>query len=353
MTKKRSPHIHECVRRDMAQRLLVSESDLQYCYECMTWCPKTEWRDRHCEVILYRYTVIRPGYCPCCLWNQEIPPDDRVKYWLRSAGLRKHIQEEHIEKVEWPTIGPICGCSESFASERDFRYHLHDVHGLADGIWKPKKAALKRKRAAKGPPCVDEKAQEPKPEKIRFRHYQPLNQHLQTADSHGRSTTIHTLAGVPTQTNVTFWEYPCPPSNSSSGASGSSTSESNTADISAPSSPLSSLRTTADLELIDPRILDPLWPGNGGPPSIDGTCDASDPAACANNGDKSTIREEMADDPTFSQLDARRINNNRLDQEVPRLVQKMGYLKAPVQAVGRRLYPSTVSVKPHPFPKDL
>ena len=316
--RKRSPHIHDCVRRDMAQRLRVSKSDLQYCYECMTWCLKTEWRDhcnyhlqswndRHCEVIVYRYTVIRPGYCPCFLWNQELPPDDRLKYWLYSADLRNHVEEKHIGNIEWPTNEPICGCSESFKAERDFRYHLHDVHKLADGIWKSRRVTSKRKRAAKEPACVDEKAQEPKPKEIKFRHYNPPNQCLQTVDSHERSTIIQT------QTNFTFCGYPCPPSYSSGVTSSSSASESNTADASASTSPLSSLHTTPDLELIDPRILDPHRSGNSTSTAVDETCGASDPVACSNNGDMSIIHEEMTDDLATNHLDALHLDG--LDQE--------------------------------------
>ena len=52
---------------------------------------------------------------------------------------------------------------------------------------------------------------------------------------------------------------------------------------------------TPDLELIDPRILDPLWPGSGGPSFINETCDASNPAACTDDGDKYIKHEEMTD----------------------------------------------------------
>ena len=383
--RNRSPHIHDCVRRDIAQRLLVQKSDLQYCYECMTWCPKAEWRDhcnchlqswsdRHCEVIVYRHTVVHPGYCPCCLWNQELPADDRLKYWLYSADLRNHVEENHIGKVEWPTSEPICGCSQSFKSDRDFRYHLHDVHKLADGIWKSRRVTSKRKRAAKESACVDEKAQEPKPKEIKFRHYNPPNQCLQTVDSHERPTIIQTLAPVPMQTNFTFCGYPCPSSYSSGVTSGSSASESNTADASASTSPLSSLRTTPDLELIDPRILDPHWVGNSTSTAINETCGASDPVACSNNGDMSIIHEEMTDDLAINHLDTLRLGS--LDQErsgttaiqnrwapprfptmsvwaVLTLVQWMRFQVARFQDVGGRLHLSTISVKPHPPLKGL
>ncbi|PLB48229.1 hypothetical protein P170DRAFT_360496, partial [Aspergillus steynii IBT 23096] len=152
----RSAHIHDCTRGDIARRLHIGESDLRYCYECMTWCPQVEWRDHcsyhlqswsdlHCEVVICRYTVIRPGYCPCCVWNQGLPADKRLKYWTSSANLRKHLEHRHIVEIKWPTIDPICGCPQTFASEQEFRYHLHDVHGLTDGIWKSRKPSLKRK----------------------------------------------------------------------------------------------------------------------------------------------------------------------------------------------------------------
>lgn len=284
----------------------------------MTWHPKTKWRnhcnchlqswsDCHCEVIIYCHTVIHPGYCPCCLWNQELPADDRLKYWLYSADLRNHVEEDHIGKVEWPTSKPICGCSQSFKSERDFRYHLHNVHKLADSIWKSRKVTSKRKRAAKEPACVDEKAQEPKLKEIKFQHYNPPNQCLQTVDSHEQSMIIQT------QTNFTFCGYPCPPSYSSSVTSGSSASESNTADASASTSPLSSLCTTPDLELIDPRILDPHQSGNSTSTAVDKTYDASDPVACSNNGDMSIIHKEMTDGLATNHLGALHLDS--LDQE--------------------------------------
>ena len=76
---------------------------------------------------------------------------------------------------------------------------------------------------------------------------------------------------------------------------------------------MSSLRTTPDLELIDPRILDPHRSGNGASTSIDETCGASDPVACSNNGDMSIIHEEMTDDLAINHLDALRLDS--LDQE--------------------------------------
>lgn len=115
------------------------------------------------------------------------------------------------------------------------------------------------------------------------------------------------------QTNFTFCRYLCPPSYSSSVTFSSSASKSNTADASASTSPLSSLHTTPDLELIDPRILNPHWSGNSTSTAVNKKCDASDPAACSNNGDMSIIHEEMTDGLATNHLGALHLDS--LDQE--------------------------------------
>ncbi|PYH28198.1 uncharacterized protein BO87DRAFT_453158, partial [Aspergillus neoniger CBS 115656] len=71
-----------------------------------------------------------------------------MKPWLYSAGLRGHIERIHIQRMEWPSIKPVCGCSALFKSEIEFCCYLHDVHGLTNVIWRrpEPKPAVKRKR---------------------------------------------------------------------------------------------------------------------------------------------------------------------------------------------------------------
>ncbi|KAJ5098955.1 hypothetical protein N7532_005956 [Penicillium argentinense] len=40
-----------------------------------------------------RYTVIRPGYYPFCLWNKDATAEDRLDYLLNSRNLKQHIEE--------------------------------------------------------------------------------------------------------------------------------------------------------------------------------------------------------------------------------------------------------------------
>lgn len=156
----RSAHIHECVRREKAFDLQTSESRVHFCYECMEWFESSQWRDhcnvhlqtwqtKHCEVIIYRHTVIRPGYCPFCLWDLDFPAEERLQFWLRSGNLRGHIESQHMPGIQWPTIKPVCGFSRTFDKERELRHHLHDAHGLNKTIWQNPKPPRKRKRACK------------------------------------------------------------------------------------------------------------------------------------------------------------------------------------------------------------
>ncbi|KAE8308300.1 hypothetical protein BDV41DRAFT_552024 [Aspergillus transmontanensis] len=77
----------------------------------MEWMSADEWPDhcrthlqswttRHCEIVTYRYTVIRPGYCPFCLWDEKIPKGHRMQDWIRTDGLRQHMEREHISCVQ-------------------------------------------------------------------------------------------------------------------------------------------------------------------------------------------------------------------------------------------------------------
>ncbi|KAJ5139214.1 uncharacterized protein N7515_004062 [Penicillium bovifimosum] len=148
----RSRHIHECVRRDKASQLGVRKFDMEFCYECMEWFhTKHQWREHcekhllswgrlHCEVIIYRYTVIRPGYCPCCLFDESLDAEKRLRYWCHSKKLRDHIKETHLQGMKWPATDPLCGCPRSFDNAHDFCHHLYDVHGLAKGIWQSRNA---------------------------------------------------------------------------------------------------------------------------------------------------------------------------------------------------------------------
>ncbi|KAJ5475343.1 hypothetical protein N7539_008409 [Penicillium diatomitis] len=110
---ERNTHVHDCVRHEKALDLHLSESKLRFCYQCMEWLTSSQWRDhcnvhleawdtKHCEVITYRRTVIRPGHCPFSLWDLNLPAEERLYYWLKSGNLKKHIEEQHICEQKEP-----------------------------------------------------------------------------------------------------------------------------------------------------------------------------------------------------------------------------------------------------------
>ena len=275
---KRSVHIHDCVRKATARRLGIAADQLRYCYECMSWLQESNWHDhssqhlqfwdsRHCEVIIYRHTVIRPGYCPCCLWDQTLAPEERMKSWLHSAGLRGHIERRHIQKMKWPSTKPICGCSDSVESEIEFRRHLHDVHGLTNAIWRRSEPqpAVKRKRGAgaqqKRVGANDEGAA---PKKVKFQHYQPLPLDQPVAVEPHSPTAIKLPSHDTAQAGFINQPHADFDHSARVHARASSDSESSMGDISPVTFPLSSARTTPDLYLIDPKLFEPGVSGEDG-----------------------------------------------------------------------------------------
>ena len=144
---KRSNHIHGCLRRQMASHMGISPRQVRYCGECFTWhngslpefeahCAShiPEMTNLHYEIINYRHTVIRFGYCVECLWNENIPASTRMRPWSRSWELRKHIND-HIRFRKWPAKCPDPHCSHESIDEQAYRHHLHDTHRYNKTIW--------------------------------------------------------------------------------------------------------------------------------------------------------------------------------------------------------------------------
>ncbi|KAJ5711789.1 hypothetical protein N7488_005945 [Penicillium malachiteum] len=262
----RSAHIHKCVRRKIALDLQVSESELNFCYECMKWIQSIKWREHcsshlqswttlHCEVIVYRHTVIRPGYCPFCLWNMGSFAEDRLNYWLTTTNLKRHIEEQHMLERQWHGAKPICGCGQTFDNELGLRHHLHDAHGLHKAIWLNPKTPRKRKHACKVE--AQRPSNEPEPEgqcfkKLRFYRYPPPRH------EHEYQLLDNTFLSVPTLQSF-IEEHP--EQDYGLDLSGQSTKNGTSSSVvscfSATSSPSSSRPTTPGLEVIDPRILEP------------------------------------------------------------------------------------------------
>ncbi|KAJ5085598.1 hypothetical protein N7532_010369 [Penicillium argentinense] len=79
---------------------------------------------------MYRNTVIRPGYCPFCLWNEDLAGEDRLK----SSNLKQLIEDEYILGEQEHGARLVCGYGQTFVDERSLRHHLHNTHKLNKAI---------------------------------------------------------------------------------------------------------------------------------------------------------------------------------------------------------------------------
>lgn len=304
----RSRHIHECIRGYKASQFGVSKLDMKFCYECMQWFhTKHQWREHcehhlmswgrlHCEVIIYRYTIIRPGYCPCCLCDESLKAEERLRYWCHSKKLRDHIKDTHLQRMKWPATDSLCGCPRSFDNARDFCRHLYDVHGFTKGIWQSNNADNQDDEATKvlvvrgkkrvlqpeqqqcndersencakksrtdnhglahvskfGLKCTSTEPEKKPPKELRFCHYRPPRSDSQQNPSDNACITKSThLSSVEDQPRR--FES----SDRSDKTSASSRRNSIASCFSDADSHLSSQPTTPGLDAIDPRILVPI-----------------------------------------------------------------------------------------------
>jgi hypothetical protein len=195
--------------------------------------------------------VIRPGYCPFCLWNKDLAAEDRLHYWLTSGNLRQHIEEQHMNGNQNHGEKSICGCGEMFDEERGLRHHLHDIHKLNKAIWLSPKRQRKRKNTYKAEARKSsEELEERCSKRVRFYRYPPPR--------HEHEYQLSSTIFIPVPTLHAFVEehpeqYYC--SSLSNKATRSSESSSGSPCSSATISLLSSRPTTPGLDVIDPRIL--------------------------------------------------------------------------------------------------
>ena len=113
---------------------------VKYCWECFTFHDgRSSEFEEHCathlpsmtsqhyEVMVYRHTTIRAGYCIECMWDDKLAASCRMRAFDRSNALRAHL-EEHIEQKYWPSVCSDPLCNHESMNELDYRRHLHDAH---------------------------------------------------------------------------------------------------------------------------------------------------------------------------------------------------------------------------------
>ncbi|PYH76412.1 hypothetical protein BO82DRAFT_321834 [Aspergillus uvarum CBS 121591] len=177
----RNSHIHGCLRQEYARSTGIPLRQVKYCWECFTFHDgKSSEFEEHCanhlpsmtsqhyEMMVYRNTTIRAGYCIECMWDDQCSASCRMRAYERSDELREHLQA-HISIRSWPSGCADPSCHYTFTTEQDYRRHLHDVHRYHKTICAPTETVLKKRPSSvlddKIRPCQNQPIQDKKPPK--------------------------------------------------------------------------------------------------------------------------------------------------------------------------------------------
>ncbi|KAH2707688.1 hypothetical protein KXW29_007424 [Aspergillus fumigatus] len=132
---QRSSHIQSHIRREKSRVMGIPLARVKYYWECFSFhdAQSSDFEEhcashlrsmtiQHYEVMVFRNTTVRAGYC--------------IEY------LRNHL-EEHISEKSWPS--KCSGCSHISTDQQDYREHLHDVHHYNKAICVPSEKARKKR----------------------------------------------------------------------------------------------------------------------------------------------------------------------------------------------------------------
>jgi hypothetical protein len=142
-------HVYDCYRKECSN----IHGFADFCFLCNEWVfGKEEWRD-HCrnhvndlstfptyfDPLLHDGILASPGYCPFCLENPALEPEDRIHQFLHRAKWLEHTQR-HIAKLrkserETKSTLVVCPrrsprCPKNFHCVLELEFHLQDIHGV-------------------------------------------------------------------------------------------------------------------------------------------------------------------------------------------------------------------------------
>ncbi|KAF5857607.1 hypothetical protein ETB97_005536 [Aspergillus alliaceus] len=201
----RSTHIHSCIRREVARNRNIPLQLVKYCWECYTFhdrkSPEFEehcaghlpsMTSQHYEVMVYRHTTIRAGYCIECMWDDRLSAACRMRAFDRSTELREHL-EEHVDRKSWPSECADPSCNHIATEEQDYRRHLHDVHHYHKTICvRSKKACKKRLPSMQDEETTSDRDQRMQPKRPR---------------KQGKNPPVPSSASAK-ELKIAFWEPP-------------------------------------------------------------------------------------------------------------------------------------------------
>lgn len=184
---ERNSHIHGCLQK-MAS--LTWHQNAEYCWECFQFCDQKAYQEHcqvhissitestgiHYEAITYRSTLIKPAYCIFCLWDDNLDAPSRMRTFLRSHDLRRHL-ETHVIDMKWTGVCPDGSCRKDFNDAQDLRRHLHDIHTYHKSVWQNPASTCNRVGSSKSKSTQSRSQHSPstteKPRTPRFIQWQP------------------------------------------------------------------------------------------------------------------------------------------------------------------------------------
>ena len=119
----------------------------EFCYLCAEWITCSREWDQHytthlehvsiyCGIFTFRTSLVRPGFCPFCLGDSDLPVTDRFHQWLVKAALRDHLDKHFKQLLIDPIIGcPHPRCALPMPDNHTLMQHFisyHGIEGIAD-----------------------------------------------------------------------------------------------------------------------------------------------------------------------------------------------------------------------------
>ncbi|KAI8687043.1 C2H2-type domain-containing protein [Fusarium sp. Ph1] len=153
---------------------LESSGFAKFCFSCSTWLnSKMAWQS-HCEdhmerltipmrcnPVSFRHAIACAGHCLVHLGRSDLPAEERMRQWSDLDAWKRHLLQclsaylstrRGLSSLSCPHPK----CPTEVSTEKDFRYHLSDIHSI------PESPETRGKRKA----CLEEDQDSMEPARV-------------------------------------------------------------------------------------------------------------------------------------------------------------------------------------------
>ncbi|KAH7016456.1 uncharacterized protein B0I36DRAFT_46367 [Microdochium trichocladiopsis] len=136
-------HVYNCYKKQQS-------SPTAFCFVCHEWVSgESEWTQhcsqhlehpasipRWCDPLTYAGVLAAPGLCPFCLGDESMPPESRMRQFIRTDEWRDHLSDCITRRNRRQNTCSQAHCSHPhcqgrapFASPEKLIFHIYDDHG--------------------------------------------------------------------------------------------------------------------------------------------------------------------------------------------------------------------------------